>query len=295
MGTCVSISEENIYNNKLNDDIRLIRNKIKQIIHTNHTKNEHINEILKLMLQEENLDDPCGNKNIPDNLYEYAKKTYERIKNKYAEIINNDIDLLLQTTINNLHKIKVLLKIDIDNQMNVKEFDIKMNRCIHEKIINNLEYYGKYLLTIMNNISGLKEFNYLGIIRVQNTSTGVLLYDNIYINIISTTMLKKITPDTYISLGKVLNKLIRKHVLIYSRGHNIFIENIKTIEIIKNKLIFLNKYETNTIKTISEINNDFLNKLYEEYLENKFNVMIIDEDNKYEVGLEYKDIYKEIT
>jgi hypothetical protein len=125
-----------------------------------HTKNEHINEILKLMLQEENIDNPDSNKNIPDNLYTPAKKIYERIKNKYAEIINNDIDLLLQTTINNLHKIKVLLKIDIDNQMNVKEFDIKMNRCIHEKIINNLEYYGKYLLTIMNNISGLKELNY---------------------------------------------------------------------------------------------------------------------------------------
>jgi len=290
MGICVSISEESIYNNKLNDDIRLIKNEIKQIINTDHTKNEHINEILKLMLQEENLDDPCGNKNIPDSLYEYATRTYEGIKNKYVQIINADIDLLLQTTINDLHKIKVLLKIDIDNQMNVKKFNIKMNRCIHKKIIDNLAYYGKYLLTIIDNISGLKELCYLGVNCALKPSTGVRLYDNIYINIISTTMLKKITPDTYISLEKVFNKLMKLYLGMTAAGYNIFIENIKTIEIVRKKLVFLNKYETNTIEKITYINNDYLNKLYEEYLENNFNVMIIYEDNKYEVGLEYKEI-----
>jgi len=302
MGTCVSISdeivyfneivysEESIYNNRLDEDILLIIKKIERIIHTDHTKNEYINEILNLILEEENITDPYGNKNIPDNLYMHAKKIYKRIKNKYIQIINTDIDLLLQTTINDLPRIKVLLKIDIDNQMNVKEFNIKMNRCIHEKIINNIKYYGKYLLKIINNISGLKELNYLGIIRALKPSTNVRLYDNIYINIISTTMLKKITPDTHISLKRVLNKLTRKRVLISSHNHNIFIENIKTIEIIKNKLIFLNKYETKPLKTIIGINDDFLNKLYEEYLENKFDILIIDDFNVYDVGLQYKDL-----
>jgi hypothetical protein len=293
MGTCVSISEESIYNNKLNDDIRLIRNKIKQIIHTNHTKNEHINEILKLMLQEENLDDPCGNKNIPDNLYEYAKKTYEEIKNEYTQIINADIDLLLQTTITDLHKIKDLLKIDINDEMNVKKYYIKMNRCIHEKIINNIRFYDKYLLTIIDNIDGIKELCYLGI--TYSHVKSVYEYDSIWINIISTTMLKKNSQVVYISLEKVLKKLMKLYLGMTAIGYNIFIENIKTIEIVRKKLVFLNKYETTTIEKITYIKNDYLNKLYEEYLENKFNVIIIDEDNKYEVGLEYKDIYKEIV
>ena len=300
MGTCVSISdeivyfneivysEESIYNNRLDEDILLIIKKIERIIHTDHTKNEYINEILNLILEEENITDPYGNKNIPDNLCEYAKKTYEEIKNEYTQIINVDIDLLLQTTITDLHKIKDLLKIDINEEMNVKNYYIKMNRCIHEKIINNLIYYGKYLLTIMNNITDLKEFHYLGASYAQRNN--VYEHDSIFINIISTTLLKKITPHTYNYLIKVLNKLTRQYVLVNVLNHNIIIENIKIIEIIKKKLVFLNKYETKLIKEIIGIDNDFINKLYEEYLENKFNVMIIDEDNKYEVGLEYKDI-----
>jgi len=284
-------SKEITYNIKLNIDIILISKKIEQLINTDHTKNEHINEILKLMLQEENITNPYGNKNIPDNLREYATITYEGIKNEYVQIINEDIDLLLQTTINDLNKIIVLLKIDINEEINVQNAYIKLNRSIHEKIINNIIYYGKYLTTIIHNIHGIKELCYLGINNVYvYGSNTIISHDCVTINIISTTMLKKIAPYTYNSLLKVLKKLMGEKIIMFLNNYNIFIENIKTIEIVKKKIVFLNKYETKPIQKINYINNDLINKLYEEYLENKFNVMIIDEDNKYEVGLEYKDI-----
>ena len=168
-----------------------------------------------------------------------------------------------------------------------------MNRYIHKKIIDNITYYGKYLSTVIDNIDGIKELCYLGV--TASYLKPVYVYDSIWINIISTTMLKINSPVAYISLKKVLKKIMRLDLSMTAAGYNIFMENIKIIEIVRKKLVFLNKYEINPIKKITYIKNDFLNKLYEEYLENKFNVIIIDEDNKYEVGLEYKDIYKEIV
>jgi len=113
------------------------------------------------------------------------------------------------------------------------------------------------------------------------------------LSIISTTnkIIKTELPDTYDSFKIVLNKLLAKYYDIGYDNLVNFVKNIKIIEQLKNKLIFLNKYETEPfikIEGIYCVKNKFINNLYDEYLQDNFRLIIIEDDESYKVNLKYK-------
>ena len=285
MGTCTSSSDiPKIPTINKKTDIDIIVISLTQILTTNHSTNKHLSLLLDNKLATLGLIDPYSNKNIPDKIVEFAKQKYDRIKNQQAGEINYNTSLIIKSIINyfkclyNTYTHEIINKYDINHIKDIRNFTA-----------SEYSYYARYLLSIFNTIEGLDDIIYIGL-ECQNVIGG-----NQYFrwSIISTTneIIKTELPDTYDSFRIVLNKLVAEYSDIGYNNLIKFVKNIKIIEQLIYKLIFFNKYEIEPfikIESVDRVKNKFINNLYDEYLQDNFRLIIIEDDESYKVNLKYK-------
>lgn len=259
-------------------DLCIIDNALRQKIKTDHTSNEYINNLLTIALNAENLNNPHGNKNIPDNLIDYATQKYDIKKNEVKNNLNADIDIILNSiTYYLLYRYRTIDTLEIITKHEIK---LKKNLYLTQLLIDNWKIYCDYLFLLLNQITGLAEIIFLGVDKI---TCG-----NVYIMFTTTTILKRRFPYQYKSFIEILDTLFNKYYNIGWAKLKILIYNITIIEKVKDKLIYFNEYITLTIKKIDGIDNLFLDNIYTKYLEDKFMVNIISINDQYTIGLEYK-------
>ena len=277
MGTCVSSTD-------INDNDKIIIS-LEKILNTDHSTNKHLSLLLNNKLATVGLSNPYGNKNIPDKIVEYAKQKYNKIKKKIAGEINYNTNIIINSFIEYFRYIYNTLTHNIITKCKINNINLI------DFIASEYSYYAKYLLSIFNTIEGLDNIIYIG----TECSVTTIEYNMNYaysILISTNDIIEQILPDTYDSFTTILNKLVAEYPDIEYDALVNFIKNIKIIERIKDKLIFSHKYETESFiknEGTDHVKNKFIINLYEEYLQDNFRLIIIEDDNSYKVGLEYKE------
>jgi len=285
MGTCTSSSDIQVMptiNKK--PDIDMIIIALTQILNTNHSTNKHLSLLLDNKLVTLGLSDPYSNKHIPDKIVKFAKQKYDRIKNQKAGEINYNTDLIIASFINYFKCLYSEHMVDIINTRNHNPI-----KDLRDFTASEYLYYAKYLLSIFNAIEGLDNIIYIG-----SKCRSINYINTLFVcSIIITTnkIIKTKLQDTYDSFRIVLNKLVEEYSDIGYDNLVNFVKNIKIIEQLKDKLIFSNKCEAEPFIKIEDtdyVKTKFINNLYDEYLQDIFRLIIIEDDESYKVSLEYK-------
>lgn len=283
---CEESKEECVISTKIADNT-LIEDFYEKKKCIDHTNNNHISELLNIILKSENLSNPCANKNIHDDILADALKIYNRVKIQKLKEIDSNIDSFLAHITHTL----ILDRRTTQHNGNIIAIN-KQEYCRNiytpQITLNNYKYYANYLSLLLNEInSDLKETIFLTTEFTNDiTKQDVYTLTVAYINCTNLEYISQYENDRH-TLKKIIIELTKEYTTLNEKNIKLFIDNIKTLETIKNKLIFFNEYITLSFNKIPAIKSNFLNILYMKYLKNYFNIIIIDIDYKYEVCIEY--------
>ena len=207
MGTCTSSSDIQVIptmptiptiNKKTDTSMIIIA--LTQILNTNHSTNKHLSLLLDNKLATLCLSDPPSNKTVPDKIAEYVIQQYDRTKNRKAEEINYNTNLIITSFIDYF---KYFYNKHMCTIINI--CDIILIKDLIYFTANECSYYSKYLLSIFNTIEGLDDIIYLG--SECYDTTGSNQYFKWSIIITTNKIIKTDLPDTYDSFKIVINIL----------------------------------------------------------------------------------------
>jgi len=253
----------------------------KQQMYSNHD----VLKLLNIAIESMGITNPIKNKNIPDHIFTYASDMYDAVKAKKMIEINRNMDVFMKEIRNIINSICIENCTHYDTILS-KSATFNTNKIYMFRFTEiNYKYYSNYLsLMFRNNTCMTNDYIFLTTEYSINTNTDIRDYMSISVIYTTNKKLIKFMPDNYKLLKEVLTDLTNKYTNLNKTQITTFMNNIKTLETAKNKLVFLNEYVSLPFKKISMIEDDFLNKLYQKYLKNHFNVILTINDK---VSLKY--------